>query len=164
MSAIESWVRTPAAVGLGWALAHSVWQGAAAAMVVAATLAVTRSARARYGSACVSLAMMTIAFGWTWWISIPQAAGPLGATVIRSWRAIDASAGLPSLARQSTLGAILPWLAPVWLAGVLAFQLRALAGWTAARRLRTTGVCPAPDEWRGRLEQLKQAQANLPGR
>ena len=50
--------------------------------------------------------------------------------------------------------AYLPWLAPFWIAGVLLFHLRSLTGWMAARRLRRTGVCCAPDLWQARLDRL----------
>ena len=48
----------------------------------------------------------------------------------------------------------LPWLAPLWLAGVLFFQLRGLASWMAARRLRRRGVCAATEFWQSRLDRL----------
>jgi GWxTD domain-containing protein len=49
---------------------------------------------------------------------------------------------------------LLPWIAPFWMLGVLAFHLRALAGWIAARRLRRLGVCCAAADWTARLERL----------
>jgi GWxTD domain-containing protein len=154
MSAIEAWVRTPAAQGLGWALAHSLWQGASAAVLVAIALACTRSPRARYATGCLALGLMTGAFGWTWWSSIPTGASTVSFQTARTLHAIDPSAAVSGVARDWRLGAILPWLAPFWAVGVLAFHLRALAGWTAARRLRTIGVCAAPDLWRERLDGL----------
>ena len=39
----------------------------------------------------------------------------------------------------------LPWLAPIWIAGVLFFHVRGMASWIAARRLRRRGVCAAPN-------------------
>jgi GWxTD domain-containing protein len=41
------------------------------------------------------------------------------------------------------------------MAGVAIFHLRSLASWMAARRLRRTGVCLAPDHWRERLDRLR---------
>src|SRR5262249_30738328 len=46
------------------------------------------------------------------------------------------------------------WLAPFWIAGGLVFQLRILASWIAAQRLRRRGVCVAPDLWQRRLTLL----------
>ena len=48
----------------------------------------------------------------------------------------------------------LPWLAPVWIAGVLFFHLRGMASWMAARRLRRRGVCAAAESWQARLDRL----------
>jgi GWxTD domain-containing protein len=59
------------------------------------------------------------------------------------------------LSPSASLG-YLPWLAPLWMAGVLAFQLRGLVAWIGARRLRGTGVCAAPGVWVNRLDQLAQ--------
>jgi GWxTD domain-containing protein len=59
--------------------------------------------------------------------------------------------------------AYLPWLAPLWVAGVLVFQVRALMAWIGAQRLRTTGVCAAPDIWRSQLQQLSE-RIGLKGR
>src|SRR4051794_41471875 len=79
MSAIEVWVRTPWAQALGWALAHSVWQGAAAAMFLAVARGTTQSARARYAAGCLAMALMAGAFGGTWGRPIPpEAAARLG--------------------------------------------------------------------------------------
>ena len=48
----------------------------------------------------------------------------------------------------------LPWLAPFWIAGVLFFQLRGVAGWMAARGLRRRGVCAATLFWQERIDRL----------
>ncbi len=48
---------------LGWALLHSIWQGALIAFVVAALLSLRdRSAQQRYVVACVGLAAMVAAW------------------------------------------------------------------------------------------------------
>ena len=39
------------------------------------------------------------------------------------------------------LAAIVPWLAPFWIAGVWIFYLRHVAGWISVCRLRRRGVC-----------------------
>ena len=48
----------------------------------------------------------------------------------------------------------LPWLAPIWIAGVLFFHVRGMASWIAARRLRRRGVCAAAQSWQARLDRL----------
>lgn len=155
MSGIEQLVRTPAAYALGQAIAHSVWQGAAAALSLAAVLWLTRSARARYASACAALLLMLVSFGVTFVRSFPEAPRQPIPASMRIASPSGLGLGQP-VAPGDALATFLPWLAPFWAAGVLIFHLRALAGWTAARRLRTTGVCAAPAQWLDRLEELRE--------
>jgi len=158
MTLLQSWVQTAAAKALGWALFHSLWEGAIIALALASALWAIRSARARHAIACLALAAMLASFGVTlgWLIRQPEtqdsAAGARGIPTAASgfetqWRAVKSKTEL----RAADL---LPWLAPFWMAGVLIFHLRSLACWMAARRLRRTGVCCAPDLWQQRLNQL----------
>ena len=55
MTALETWLQTPLAMAAGWALFHSLWEGAIIAVVLAAALAFTRSVRARYTAACLAI-------------------------------------------------------------------------------------------------------------
>jgi GWxTD domain-containing protein len=156
MNLLENWVGTPGATALGWTLVHSLWQGAAVAFVLAIALRVMRSARARYAASCAALVLLVAGFAATFAHEMPE--GP-------PHRAMRAGTGGPirGLPRGHAedeeapppdgMG-YLPWLAPLWMAGVLGFQLRGVAAWMGARRLRETGVCAAPGVWRTRVEQL----------
>jgi bla regulator protein blaR1 len=65
------------------------------------------------------------------------------------------SAGIgDALNAPHRLADFLPWLVPLWIAGVLLFFLRQLASWIWARRLRRTGVCSPPRAWQERLNVL----------
>ena len=68
------------------------------------------------------------------------------------WRVlatIDRGRAFPDLAT------LIPWFAPLWLAGVCLFYLwRHTAGWIASFRLRRRGVCHAPDSWQRYIEHL----------
>jgi len=55
---IESLVQSPYAAALGRTLLHSLWEGAAVALGLAAVLWVVRSARARYAAASVAMVLM----------------------------------------------------------------------------------------------------------
>jgi beta-lactamase regulating signal transducer with metallopeptidase domain len=50
----------------------------------------------------------------------------------------------------------LPWLAPVWIAGVLFFHMRGMASWIGARRLRRRGVCTAAQSYQALLDRLAE--------
>jgi bla regulator protein blaR1 len=154
MSGIEQLVRTPAAQALGQALAHSIWQGAAAALALAPILRISRSARLRYASASLALLLMAIAFGLTFALSLPPDGARRFQSRTQEARRASAGAEMPAFPSRSGPG-VLPWLAPFWALGVVVFHLRTLAGWTATRRLRTAGVCAPSSAWSERLEDLR---------
>jgi GWxTD domain-containing protein len=154
MNVIEMWVQSAPAKAVGETLLHSLWEGAAVALSLAVVLSVVRSSRVRYAAACLAMLALLAGFGVTFYrlmprhnpgraiVRIPPAAVSPSPddvpVVIRSWEAAD----------------LLPWLAPLWMAGVLLFQLRCLASWMAAARLRRIGVCGASDKWCERLKDL----------
>lgn len=49
----------------------------------------------------------------------------------------------------------MPWLTPLWLAGVWFFAVTQVAGWISIRRLKRRGVCSAPDPWQLRFTDLR---------
>ena len=157
MSWLEIWVHTPGAAALGWTVAHSLWEGALAALALGAALGVLRSSRARYAAGCLAMLALIGGLGFTFQhvlaeqrmqgvaraVAIPPVPADLG----------DGSIAANAAARFRA-AEYLPWLAPLWMAGVLCFQLRGVAGWMAARRLGRRGVCAAGALWQGRVERL----------
>jgi GWxTD domain-containing protein len=156
MTTLEFWTQTPLAKALGWALLHSLWEGAAIAVLLAAGLCAVRSPRARYGAACLALLSVFAAFLITLGNLWPATGGPGARHVFDLSRlpAIDLTAPDTAAPQAFRAADLLPWLAPFWMLGVLVFHLRALAGWIAARRLRGSGVCCAATQWSERLERL----------
>jgi len=137
---------------LAWALLHALWEGAAIALILAVSLWALRSAHLRYLAACVAMAATLAAFVITFIHLIPPgyAVGPSP-----SLHAVPVGGDVPWFTPVAPAGIVLPpWIAPLWLAGVLVFQLRALGGWMAVRRLRRTGVCIAAEPWQNRLREL----------
>src|ERR1700722_5990866 len=65
MPQLEIWLQTPLAGAVGWALFHSLWEGAIVALALGATLAMTRSPRARYLAASVAMCAIILCFGVT---------------------------------------------------------------------------------------------------
>jgi GWxTD domain-containing protein len=156
MTPLQWWVHTPLAQAVSLALAHFLWEGVLIAVILAAALCVARSSRARYGSACVAMPLMLASFGATLVRLMPKPMDLAKAPLV----SIPApSAGLPMVPEKApatppSLAALLPWIAPLWGAGVLFFHLRSLGGWIAARRLRLAGVCRAPGDWQQRIDGL----------
>jgi GWxTD domain-containing protein len=157
MTFLMSWVQTASAKALGWTLLHSLWEGAAIALVLAIVLGIARSSRVRYAAACLAMLALLAGFGVTFYRLMPRNTG--AASVVRALpEAVSPSPDdLPVLHTGIRWDAsdLLPWLAPLWLAGVLLFQLRCLAAWVAAGRIRRIGVCGAPDDWAERLQGLR---------
>ncbi len=153
MTLIQTWVQTPLAQAIGWTLVHSLWEGALVALVLAAALWAFRSSRARYAAACLAMLVMLAGFGFTFARLMPR--GSHVSTIANARGALlPAGFDEPKGLVQRSAAGFLPWLAPFWVLGVAIFHLRSLASWMAARRLRRTGVCLAPDVWRERLKRL----------
>lgn len=148
-------VHTPMAKALGWTLFHSLWEGAAIAIVLATALLAIRSARGRYTAACMAMLVLLVAFAFTFAAIMPSrvvsGAGLISAIPPAPWGDSHAFANAFAAFTPSD---ILPWLVPFWVAGLIVFQVRGVIGWMAARRLRFRGVCPPPDEWQERLVSL----------
>jgi GWxTD domain-containing protein len=102
--------------------------------------------------------VMLAGFGFTFARLMPRQQSQVFAIANARGASLPAGFEEPWLAAKSLVqrraADFLPWLAPFWIAGVVIFHLRSLASWMAARRLRRTGVCLAPDLWRERLDQL----------
>jgi GWxTD domain-containing protein len=157
MNLLQNWVETPGATALVWTLIHSLWEGAAVALLLAAALCVLRGSRARYAAACIALLILLAGVGVTFANLLARQESLSAATRIGPLRLVplDAEAGNLSAIRSARgLAEYLPWIAPFWIAGVVIFHLRSLAGWLGARRLRRTGVCCAPVVWQQMLERL----------
>ena len=153
-TAIEAWARAPFSEALGWALYHSLWQCAIAALFLVLALVGIRSSRTRYALACLALVGSLAAFAVTFAQHLP------GHRMVRGQGA-STVVGLHDVSGESDLVAatfravdLLPWLTPFWIAGVVLFQLRSLLGWMAAQRMRKLGVCLASDPWRKRVTEL----------
>jgi len=156
MTHIEMLVDLPLVKATGWALFHSLWEGAMVAAVLAGILMVTRSARARYAAACLAMAVLLVSFAVTFVHVAPQQRTP-GAikNAIAFDRSSLADTGFDFGSRaQRQVADWLPSLVPFWMAGVVLFYCKHLASWVGARHLRRTGVCSAANHWQERLDQM----------
>jgi GWxTD domain-containing protein len=155
MTAFEQLVHTPLAKAVGWTLFHSLWEGALAALVLLAVLIAVRSPRARYAWACVAMSGALAGFALTFCLLSSQARSAATAVpqAIPRAPAVE-SQSPPGPPARFRIEDVLPWLAPFWIAGVVVFHLRSVAGWMATQRMRDRGVCRAPDPWPQRLQHL----------
>ncbi len=159
--------------GLGWALFHSVWQGAVLALIFALLrLALRRSsANARYLAACAMLLSL---------LAAPLATALHGPLKLHA--SSDAQSGNQALAGPGTAAAraaaarsagpesltwgwlltcgnalegALPSVVTAWLLGVALLSWRWLQGCRWVRRVRTVQVEPVDPAWLAVLEYLK---------
>jgi beta-lactamase regulating signal transducer with metallopeptidase domain len=174
MSAIDAWLRQPAALAIGWALLQFVWQGAGVGMLTALALAALRRSAAdvRYVVASIGLALMltlpTVTGVQRYQAALATAADvarfdaasqavaeagptPASAVMVRKPAAAPRTPVSSPIARlrEPVAEPLLPALTIVWLAGVALLSLRLLTGWLWVQRLRTHGVSPAADAVRG---------------
>jgi GWxTD domain-containing protein len=152
----EMWVRLPLVKAAGWALFHSLWEGAMVAAVLAGILTVTRSARSRYAAACLGMAALLLAFGVTFVHLVPQQRipGAIKNPITLDWNIRAGDGSIAGLRARREIADLLPWLGPFWMAGVVLFYLKHLAGWLGARHFRRTGVCAAAAFWQERLDRI----------
>jgi beta-lactamase regulating signal transducer with metallopeptidase domain len=154
MRLVETFINTPLAGAVGWTLVHSLWEGAILSSTLAASLLGVRSARVRYAAACITMLVMLGAFGFTLVRMFPES------THSPTFLAPAIPAGEFRAAGDSpwnwelALAAVVPWLTPFWIAGVLAFYLRQVAGFAAVHKLRRQGVCCAPERWQRELDRF----------
>jgi beta-lactamase regulating signal transducer with metallopeptidase domain len=156
MSLLESFLTTPMAAALGWSLLHSLWEGAIIAAALAAVLVASRSPRLRYASACAAMLTMIAAFVVTIVRTTPDSlrlAQPLRPLAPSVWN-VETLVSTTNTWNPS-LDALARWLAAFWVAGVVLFYLRHVAGLVTVRRLRQRGVCCAPESWQNQLLRLR---------
>ncbi len=150
---------------LGWALLHSLWQGALAALGFALFLYLSRraSARARYAMGLAVLALVLLASLATFWNHFSAPTGP-GTPIVSAAAAPDVAAGgsaaaLPLSRRISVFfggyfSRHLPLIVTLWLLGVLFLSLRLAGGMLYAQRLKYSRSRPLPAPWPERLQAL----------
>ena len=157
MNLVESLVQTRLAGAIGWTLLHSLWEGAVISAALAAALVVLRPAHARYAAACVAMFVMLCGFGFTVIVVMPDGGHTVQIVRTYAFPASNVRTGMDA-AWPSNLGlaALVPWLAPFWIAGVWAFGLAQVAGWISVCRLRRRGVCCAPERWQAELARLSE--------
>jgi GWxTD domain-containing protein len=155
MNFLKVFIETRLASAIGWALLHSLWEGAIIAAALAAVLVVVRSPRIRYAAASTAMLMMLIGFSFTVGRMMPEKthvqSPPRGPAFHTSNAAI---AGDTSDFAKASLAAVVPWLVPFWIGGVSLIYLWRVTSCVSVQRLRTRGVCCAPERWQKELTRL----------
>src|ERR1700749_920963 len=120
ISFMESVVLTPLASAIGWTIVHSLWEGAVVALALAAVLAVARAPGVRYAAAGAAMLILVVTCAVTFVRVMPEPATRPHTTQMPAPAPLNpASAANPANGLSSEFGGAVPWLAPIWIAGVL---------------------------------------------
>lgn len=160
----------PLVQAIGWALVHSLWQGALVAILLLLALQLMRgfSSHARYSAATIGLALMLAAPAatiYSLYSTMPGSGSSAGqrAALSDGRQAMDAKGNLPKGSplspSDSAGGANRPsdpassqtlteglfarlarWMVLFWLGGIIIFSARLFSGWVATERLRRRGL------------------------
>lgn len=139
-----------------WTLLHSLWEGAVISGVLGAALVTLRSPRARYAAACAAMLTLLAVFGLTLVWMMPEAMHGIRVSGLPALPASNIPTGQNSpIPWEMRLASAVPWLAPLWILGVLLLYVRRLAGRVSVRTLRRRGVCCASGSWPEELARLR---------
>lgn len=164
---------------VGWALIHSLWQGAAVALLLAGVLRAFPgvgvnpgvASRRRYGVACVSLVtvvgLIVITFFCYADVGQMDRGRPVVAdmAVVTELTRINVTPPLSTellVTAEQTAGPFewveryLPWMVVAWLIGMSIVSLRLLTGWGVLRRMCYRDVLPINAALQGRVSALCQ--------
>lgn len=145
---------------LGWALVHSLWQGAALALLLLILLPRLRTARQRYRAAYGTLLAVFVAVAGTFF----RVFEPSGAVTVIADEAPTFGTFFnipPELQTQDLAAAMTDWLEThhvlivlVWLLGFIFFLFRLGTGLWQVHQLQTQQLQPAEAAWQTRMEAL----------
>ena len=154
MKFLEMLITNPAAGAIGWTLLHSLWEGAIVAAVLGAMLLILRTARARYLAACAALVALLALFTLTLLRLAPESRQNFAVKerIVPVWNMVADNVG--SSYWSPNLAAAAPWLALLWIAGVMVMFGRYSVSCISVRRFRQRGVCCAPNAWQREVERL----------
>jgi GWxTD domain-containing protein len=148
-------------IAIAWTVIHSIWQAGLAALAVACVISAVRTSSMRYVIACAAFLGIVAGAGATFVYEFPRNPARV------QFHSLAPAGLIPEspvsfepvrTAKRFTMQDALPWITPLWLIGFAAFNLKHVASWFATRRMRTRGVCLAPEGWQ---ERIKRAGARL---
>ena len=150
---------TPLAMAISRALIHFVWQGSIVGLLLWMTLFGFRnkSATARYIISCLGLALLALTPLATVWISYASATASSSGPVVGGTTGLAVlDSGVRAVSQTLWLGWVQSWALPLWSAGVVAFSLRLVLGYTHTFRLRRRAK-PAAEHVVAVVARLKSA-------
>ena len=165
MTYIQNLLAQPVCQALGWALLHFLWQGALAALLLAACNLTLRqaSARTRYAVSCVFLILLLALPVLTFSASLVRAPVTPAASahsLLSTPPATPIAAAAPApVSLTPAVAPFLPWIVALWIAGVILLSMRWIGAFAYLHRLRRAATLPVPPEWERSLRDLMRRAA-----
>jgi bla regulator protein blaR1 len=155
---------------IGWAIFHSLWQGALISILLGVVLLIAgkKSAQLRYNFSFTSLVVIFILSVATFIEvynssaeNVPSNLEVLTTTVFTNPLFVNDTAPIPSTANNSLIKILensfaqhIPLVVSIWLMGFILFSMRFIGGVLYVQRLRTIDIKPLDDLWNLRLNGL----------
>jgi beta-lactamase regulating signal transducer with metallopeptidase domain len=162
MTHTESWIQA-----LGWALVHSLWQGAAVALLAALLLPRLRSATIRYWTAFGGLLVVLCSvLGTFWWLWEPSEAAQGAAQLIINGTPyqIVTDHSVPSATTQTWLDIGIEWLEArhtwivgLWVTGAVLLLVRLLGGLWYLRKMESLAMTLHATEYEAAFQRFTHA-------
>src|SRR5262249_12289193 len=126
------------------------------AVLLAVVLRFSISSRIRYAAGCATLLVIVgVSVATFFYLAPAKKDLDSPSPVPLSWSSRNLDISARARVDRFDLQSDLPWITPIWLAGVLLFNMKHVASWLASRRLRRIGVCSAPDIWQNKLNAVR---------
>ena len=144
---------------LGWAVLHSLWQGALAAFAIWVFRAATRESAAdtRYMVSFVTLCALFTAFIGTFLYYYGAGMGGVSIDAVLSQTINITAPAAESVAAANPLTQITNYtntIGAIWALGFAVLGVRYLAAFRLTHKLRTTGLSDLPSNWQTRFTAL----------
>lgn len=179
MRTLETLLTQPMMQAMGWALLHSLWQGALVAALLAVAMVLLRGSAPgiRYTLACAALLLLAALPAGTIWRASTSAPGTthkvtqqtaVPTELTPATESTGPTGGQPNGGfvnkvneawRHRTYGrleALLPWMALAWLLGVMVLSIRLLGGLLQAHHFKRQARHPAAEKWQQALTRLRR--------
>src|SRR5262245_56077542 len=123
MIQIYNWMQTAAALAIAKTLLHSLWQSGIVAVLLAVVLRFSVSSRIRYAAGCAALqVIVTVSVGTFFYLAPAKKNLDSPSPVPLSWSSRNLDISARARVVRFDLQSALPWITPIWFAGVLLFN------------------------------------------
>lgn len=153
---------------LGWTLVHSLWQGAAVALLAAIAMAMLcrRAPAARYVVGCAALLLILVSLVATFFalpgplaqhtVSMPTFPAPAQSgsmvTLGTPFPRVIPATPTPALAQR--LQPLLPFCSVLWIIGITILSIRHVGGWMRVQQLRRHATPLSGEPWEPLLRRV----------